>query len=152
MPSNTIYPRGTLLQERYRIIEAVGTGGYGVVYRAEDTRYNDYLVAVKSINLAGLSTQEVIEATEAFNREVLMLSKLKHFSLPAIHDHFTDAEHWYMVMDFIEGETLEDYIAQADTPQNGTRCSAPVGGAGDRDAALYGAWLFAYAGAIHHFS
>lgn len=108
MPSNTIYPRGTVLQERYRIIEAVGTGGYGVVYKAEDTRYNDYLVAVKSINLARLSTQEVIEATEAFNREVLMLSKLKHFSLPAIHDHFTDAEHWYMVMDFIKGETLED--------------------------------------------
>ncbi len=125
MPSNMIHPRGTILQERYRIIEAVGTGGYGVVYQAEDTRYNDFLVAVKSINLAGLSTQEVIEATEAFNREVLMLSKLKHFSLPGIHDHFTDPAHWYMVMDFIEGETLEDYITQAkhtNTPQDGTRC------------------------------
>lgn len=122
MPSHTIHPRGTIVQERYRIIEAVGTGGYGVVYQAEDTRYNDELVAVKSINLAGLSTQEVIEATEAFNREVLMLSKLRHFSLPGIHSHFTDPEHWYMVMDYIEGETLEDYIAYADVPLNGTRC------------------------------
>ena len=124
MLSNTIHPRGTLLQRRYRVIEAVGTGGYGVVYKAEDTSYNDYLVAVKSINLAGLSTQEVIEATEAFNREVTLLSNLRHASLPLIHDHFTDPEHWYMVMDFIEGETLEDYITHADpdVPQNGTRC------------------------------
>lgn len=124
MPSHAhaIYPRGTILQERYRIIEAVGTGGYGVVYQAEDTRYNDSIVAVKSINLAGLSTQKVIEATEAFNREMLMLSKLRHFSLPCIHDHFTDPEHWYMVMDFIEGETLEDYITPGDVPLNGTRC------------------------------
>lgn len=51
-----------------------------------------------------------------------MLSRLKHFSLPGIHTHFTDPEHWYMVMDFIEGETLEDYIAHADAPLNGTRC------------------------------
>ena len=122
MPSHTIHPQGTILQERYRIIEAVGTGGYGVVYKAEDTQRANSLVAVKSINLAGLSTQEVIEATEAFNREVLMLSRLKHFSLPGIHDHFTDPEHWYMVMDFIEGETLENYIMHADMPQNGTRC------------------------------
>jgi protein kinase-like protein/WD40 domain-containing protein len=39
-----------------------------------------------------------------------LLSGLAHPNLPHIHQHFADAEHWYLVMDFINGETLEDYL------------------------------------------
>jgi len=35
---------------------------------------------------------------------------LKHPNLPRIYDHFTDADHWYLVMEFLEGETLERYL------------------------------------------
>jgi oligopeptide transport system substrate-binding protein len=101
---------GDLLHDRYRIINQVGTGGYGAVYRALDTRDGDKLVAIKAIHLRGLKPQEAIEATDTFNREVSLLAGLAHPNLPRVYDHFTDVAHWFLVMDFIEGETLEDYI------------------------------------------
>ena len=102
--------RGILLHERYQLLTQVGSGGFGGVYRSVDTAEGQQIVAVKEINLRGLSAQEVIEATDGFNREVRLLSTLCHPNLPAIRDTFTDPEHWYLVMDFIEGETLEAYL------------------------------------------
>src|ERR1700736_2633740 len=99
-----------LLMERYRVLSQVGTGGFGAVYKGVDTSQADKVVAIKQINLQGLSVQEVIEATDGFHREVRLLSGLKHPNLPNILDSFTDPEHWYIAMDFIEGETLEAYL------------------------------------------
>ena len=99
-----------LLQQRYRILAQVGKGGFSAVYRAEDTHYANHPVAIKAITLSGLKPSEVIEATEAFNREVLLLSGLKHPNLPQIYAHFSTAECWYLVMDFIEGTTLEKHL------------------------------------------
>src|ERR1700681_3252507 len=104
---------GDLLENRYRILSQVGVGGFGAVYKAEDTQKQNRLVAIKEIGLSGLTPQQVIEATGAFNREVTLLSDLKHKSIPRIYAHFTDAEHWYLVMDFIEGMTLESYRLKA---------------------------------------
>jgi len=104
----------SLLQGRYRILTQVGKGGFGAVYRAEDTQAHNDIVAIKQINLRGLTPQETIEATDAFNREVSLLTNLDHPNLPHIHDNFTDPEHWYLVMDFIEGETLETYLEAKD--------------------------------------
>jgi len=102
-----------LLAGRYRIIALVGEGGFGAVYKAVDMQHDEALVALKQINLSGLRPRDVIEATETFNREVDMLSGLKHPNLPRIYDYFTDVEHWYLAMDFIEGETLEEYLNSA---------------------------------------
>ena len=104
---------GYILKERYLLLASVGQGGFGAVYKAADTHLDDQLVAIKSINLAGLKVQEIIEATDAFNREIFLLSGLVHPGLPRIHDHFTDVEHWYLVMDFIDGETLEKRLQKA---------------------------------------
>src|SRR6266516_3268912 len=99
-----------LLKERYRILVPVGQGGFGAVYKVEDTHEGNRHLALKEINLSALTSQEVIEATAAFNREVALLSGLTYPNLPRIYDHFTDREHWYLVTDFIEGETLEQYL------------------------------------------
>src|SRR6266852_5228717 len=99
-----------LLKERYRILAEVGKGGFAIVYKAQDTQFGNQLVAIKEIRLSGLRPQEVITATEAFNREMLLLSDLRHANLPRIYDHFADAECWYLIMDFIEGKTLEQYL------------------------------------------
>ena len=107
---------GVLLNGRYRLLTQVGAGGFGGVYRAVDSAETQRIVALKEINLRGLSAQEVIEATDGFNREVRLLSTLRHPNLPVIRDTFTDAEHWYLVMDFIEGETLEAYLKDKGHP------------------------------------
>lgn len=100
-----------LLKERYRVREKVGQGGFAFVYKAEDTWYGNRAVAIKDFHLISLPAQEAQEASETFQREVLLLSMLVHPHLPRLYDHFTEAGHCYLVRDFIEGETLEQYLA-----------------------------------------
>ena len=120
--SNVIPPHNTdtlapnyLLNQRYQIISQLGKGGMGTVYKTKDTKFDgsDRLVAVKALSLSGLSQKEITKATAAFKQEAHMLAGLRHPSLPRIYDHFNEGEHWYLVMDFIDGETLEDYLNRA---------------------------------------
>src|SRR6266516_5895008 len=60
-----------------------------------------------------LSLQVVAEAIEAFKGEALLLAGLQHPNIPTIYDYFGEAGHWYLVMDFIEGETLEEHLDQS---------------------------------------
>ncbi len=99
-----------LLNKRYHIIDQLGQGGFGAVYKAADTLLGDRLVAVKEMSQDGLTRSETIEAIDAFKQEALFLAKLTHPNLPRIYDHFTDSGRWYLVMDFIEGKTLEQYL------------------------------------------
>src|SRR6266487_6267157 len=99
-----------LLKQRYRILSQLGKGGFGAIYKAEDTQLGNRLLAVKEMSQSGLSPQEIIEATENFKREAHMLAGLKHPNLPSIYDYFNEAGRWYLVMDFIEGETLEEHL------------------------------------------
>src|SRR5216683_7121021 len=78
-----------LFNERYRIMSQIGVGGFGAVYEAFDT-WEPRRVAIKEIGLGGLKTQEVIEATGSFNREVQMLSFLTHPGIPRMYEHTTD--------------------------------------------------------------
>jgi serine/threonine protein kinase len=103
---------GHLLKERYRIVAQIGKGGMGTVYKAEDTLFDDHFVAVKELSQGNLNAHELLEATTAFKREARLLVGLNHPNLPKIRDYFADAGRWYLVMDFIEGETLESYVSQ----------------------------------------
>lgn len=100
-----------LLKQRYRIIESIGQGGFGAVYRAEDTQLGSRQIALKEMSQNGLSPQQQKEAATAFEQEALMLAHLQHPSLPSIFDHFEENGRWYLVMSFIQGETLEDYLS-----------------------------------------
>src|SRR5712692_10961623 len=102
-----------MLKQRYRITSQVGKGGFGAVYKAADTQFGNRLVAIKEMSQSGLGTQELLEATEAFKREALLLASLTHPNLPRIYEQFSDAGRWYLVMDFIEGQTLEERLGQA---------------------------------------
>ena len=101
-----------LLHDRYRLLSVLGQGGFGSVFKAQDTLSQDRIVAIKEISLTGLQQQEIHDATSSFNREVQVLSDLYHPGLPKLYDYFIDTEHWYLVMDFIEGETLEQHLEQ----------------------------------------
>ncbi len=98
---------GYLLQDRYRILEIVGQGGMGAVYKAADTELDNRPVAIKELRMPDLQTQEELDkASRLFEQEALMLAKLSHPSLPRIFAHFGHKEHWYFVMEYISGETL----------------------------------------------
>jgi WD40 repeat protein len=85
----------------------LGEGGMGAVYKAVDLRLDNRLVAVKEmLPQAGLP----YDAVAAFRQEANMLAKLRHSNLPVIYDHFCENGRWYLVMDFIDGETLEEYV------------------------------------------
>jgi tRNA A-37 threonylcarbamoyl transferase component Bud32 len=101
-----------LLRQRYRIVKQIGAGGFAAVYQAEDTQLGNRLVAVKEMSARGLTPEEVQEATESFHREALLLARLSHPNLPRIYEQFEEAGRWYLVMDFIAGETLEEYLAR----------------------------------------
>jgi tetratricopeptide (TPR) repeat protein/predicted Ser/Thr protein kinase len=103
-------PEQTLLIGRYQLVSRIGQGGMGAVYKASDTRLDDRLVAIKEMSKAGLPAARMEEAEASFEREARLLGKLLHPNLPRIHDHFTENDRSYLVMDFIDGETLEDYL------------------------------------------
>jgi serine/threonine protein kinase len=103
----------SLLKQRYQLIKKLGVGGYGVVYKALDTEFGGRLVAIKEMSPAELDEKEKAEATEAFKREAFMLAALTHPNLPSIYDYFTENGRWYLVMSYIEGETLEAYLSRS---------------------------------------
>src|SRR5579863_8937388 len=117
VPRQIIYPGelrlDTLFNNRYFIVSQVGTGGFGSVYKARDIHNDGRLVALKQVRLQGLSPQAVIEATTTFEREVSVLSQLDHPYLPSLYEYFQTPEHWYLVMEFIAGKTLEEYLDNA---------------------------------------
>ncbi len=93
--------KNTLLHNRYRILEILGQGGMGSVYRAMD----ENLKAVVAIKENLFTTEEY---TRQFHLEAVILANLRHPNLPRVYDHFTlgNDEGQYLVMDFIEGEDL----------------------------------------------
>ncbi len=120
--------RGALLHERYRIVEILGQGGMGSVYRAVDENLG-VDVAVKE----NLFTTE--EYSRQFRLEAVILAGLRHANLPRVSDHFSVGDQGqYLVMDFIEGEDLRQRMERLGTV---TEDDATMVGAAMCDALTY---------------
>ena len=90
----------------YTILEEIGAGGMGMVYRARDTRL-DRSVAVKVLTNQFARDEE---ALERFRREARLASSLNHPHICTIHDFGEEGGHFYIVMELLEGQTLRSLM------------------------------------------
>lgn len=106
---------GEILNNRYRILKQLGEGGYGAVYRADDTVLRT-VVAVKE----NLDYWDV--AQRQFEREAVLLANLRHPNLPRVTDFFTlPAQGQYLIMDFVEGYDLKTVLDRVGKPLDAKR-------------------------------
>ncbi len=107
----------SLLVGRYRILRRVGQGGMGAVYEAEDLRLPGKRWAIKEMSDAAITDPaERAEALDAFDREAHFLSSLSHANLPRVVDSFAADGKQYLVMEFVDGQTLEELVVAAGRP------------------------------------
>jgi serine/threonine protein kinase len=96
----------------YEIQSPLGAGGMGEVYRARDVRL-DRTVAIK---ILPLHLSEKPEAKERFDREARALSSLSHPNICLLYDVGQQAGISYLVMEYLEGETLADRLRKGPLP------------------------------------
>src|SRR5215468_6885079 len=101
----------------YRILEKLGEGGMGEVYKARDTRLNRS-VAIKVLPSELASD---LDRRSRFEREAHAIAALSHPNICTIHDIGSDNGTDYLVMELLEGETLADRLA------SGSRFQASAG-------------------------
>jgi serine/threonine-protein kinase len=101
---------GQILNKRYSVIRLLGTGGMGAVYFARDPVLNRN-VAIKQLQADPITGQLTAERIQAqFQREAQILASLHHPNLPRVTDYFTEDNRHYLVMDYIEGQTLQELV------------------------------------------
>lgn len=103
---------------RYVVLEQLGAGGMGVVYRARDERLQR-IVAIKVLN-AGLLTSS--EARSHFRREALALARVNHPQIATVYDVGEQGEIEYIVMECVQGESLKAKLSAGPlSPEEATR-------------------------------
>lgn len=112
---------GQILQDNYRIVSPLGHGGMGVVYLAEHTRLAGRRFAIKeNIPEPNADPQTLSVLREQFYVEAKTLAALDHPNLPKVSDYFAVDDKEYLVMDFVEGENLQQvfdrHVQQFRTP------------------------------------
>jgi len=96
-------PSGSLLRGRYEVQVLLGRGGFGATYKVLDKERFNEPCALKEL----LPTQaENPKVRELFEREARTLLALRHPGIPALHHFYVDADRYYLVQDFVAGETL----------------------------------------------
>jgi eukaryotic-like serine/threonine-protein kinase len=97
----------------FRLIEEIGAGGMGIVYRARDERLlRD--VAVKVLNPKTLADET---ATHRFRREALILGRLNHPNVEAVYDFHSEQGLYYLVLEYVPGTSLNECLETGALPE-----------------------------------
>jgi serine/threonine-protein kinase len=105
---------GTVLRSRFKIVQAIGQGGMGAVYEAQDAVLEGRTCAIKEVRLDPDMTLEARrQAQEQFYSEARVLGRLDHPTLPKVSDYFSEADLDYLVMDYVPGRDLKDIMNEA---------------------------------------
>ena len=98
---------GTVIDGKYEILKQIGQGGMSIVYLAMDNRLNKQWAVKEIRGKAGNEGRVVIQSLLA---EANLLKKLDHPALPRIVDIIESRDTIYVVMDYIEGESLNKVL------------------------------------------
>ncbi|MBX3013603.1 MAG: protein kinase [Caldilineaceae bacterium] len=110
-------PSGLVLNGRYTIVAKLAQGGMSAVYKVLDNRQPGKGWALKEMSVENLDPAEVATAIQDFHREADLLRKLDHANLVKVIDRFTTGAKEYLVMEWIEGETLEEMAGTGVLPE-----------------------------------
>ncbi|MEW5867730.1 MAG: bifunctional serine/threonine-protein kinase/formylglycine-generating enzyme family protein [Chloroflexota bacterium] len=101
---------GQVLNKRYRVVRPLGQGGFGAVYRAWDLNLSGPCAIKENFDTSP-------ESQKQFAREASLLFNLRHPALPKVFDAFSlPGQGQYLVMEYIEGQDLEQLLQQAGGP------------------------------------
>lgn len=100
---------GELIDGKYKILNEIGRGGMSTVYLAINEKANKPW-AVKEVRKNGISNRELVK--QSLMVEINLLKKLKHKGLPSIVDIIDQQDNYLIVMDYIEGITLENILQE----------------------------------------
>ncbi|MHC9543349.1 MAG: serine/threonine protein kinase [Vulcanimicrobiota bacterium] len=105
---------GMTLQGRYRILSLIGKGGMGFVYKVLGLRLNKEF-ALKEMYDHFVDPGDKERVIKQFQNEAETMARLEHFGIPRIVDTFEENERHYLVMEYVDGKTLEQVVM--DNPQ-----------------------------------
>ena len=105
---------GTIIDGKYKILNKIGQGGMSIVYLAMNERANKQW-AIKEVRKDGVQDFEVVQ--QGLIAETNILKKLNHPNLPSIIDVIDEEGRFLIVMDYIEGNTLEWTLEEGPSPR-----------------------------------
>lgn len=105
-------PNGTILQNRYRLLNILGQGGFGRTYLAEDQGRFQEKCALKEFIPQHSSTQSLQKSQELFQREASILYQIQHPQIPQFRATFAQNQRLFLVQDYVEGKTYRMLLAE----------------------------------------
>jgi serine/threonine protein kinase len=103
-------PTGTVLQNRYRLINLLGQGGFGRTYLVEDQgRFNE-LCALKELTPPQTGEYALGKSKELFQREAQILYQIEHPQIPKFRAIFEEDQRLFLAQDFVEGKTYRTLL------------------------------------------
>ncbi len=108
---------GTILDRKFKIVQVLGEGGMGTVYKVEQTDRPGRFWAVKELLInPNTPEEERKSAIERFNKEIDLLYGLKHPRIPSMGVSFQERGNYYFVMEFVPGKSLEKVLEETNAP------------------------------------
>ncbi|MEH1889946.1 MAG: serine/threonine-protein kinase [Nostoc sp.] len=101
-----------LLRSRYQVIKPLGQGGFGATFLADDLGLpGEPSCVIKQLRPSGSAPHVLQMARELFEREAKTLGKIgNHLQVPRLLDYFEDHEQFYLVQEYISGDTLQEEV------------------------------------------
>jgi serine/threonine protein kinase, bacterial len=118
-PENLVYDQRCqscgsqlLLRDRYQVVKPLGQGGFGATFLANDQGLpGEPSCVIKQLRPSGSSPHVLQMARELFEREAKTLGKIgNHPQVPRLLDYFEDHEQFYLIQEYISGDTLQEEI------------------------------------------